>query len=262
MSDYTKTTNFAAKDALATGDPNKKVTGTGINTEFDNIATAIATKANKITSPNLDYIVTQTGTGDLKNSGTAITSVVTKVGGATNGNIATLTAAGAVQDGGVSLSTLNSNVTTAITARAISAYASGSVTFTTGSTTTVVMNAEDFDTNAEYNPATGILTTGVAGKYLLIFNGSAVSSSDVTGDFDFAIVLRRIRGATTTVFNKYVTSIDRFSGSAGHYINLCLTTIVNANAADQYYIEITNGTDVDFAFDTTRSNFSVAYLGV
>lgn len=47
MSDYTKTVDFAAKDALTTGDPLKVVKGTEINTEFVNIQTAIATKADK-----------------------------------------------------------------------------------------------------------------------------------------------------------------------------------------------------------------------
>ena len=46
MTDYTKTVNFAAKDSLSSGDSNKIVRGTEINTEFDNIATAIATKLN------------------------------------------------------------------------------------------------------------------------------------------------------------------------------------------------------------------------
>ncbi len=46
MSNYSKTTNFAAKDTLNSGDPNKIVKGTEINTEFDNIATAVATKAD------------------------------------------------------------------------------------------------------------------------------------------------------------------------------------------------------------------------
>lgn len=46
MSNYTKTTNFAAKDALTSGDPNKIVKGTEIDAEFNNIAVASATKAN------------------------------------------------------------------------------------------------------------------------------------------------------------------------------------------------------------------------
>jgi len=46
MSDYTKTVNFAAKDNLVSGNPGKVVKGTEIDTEFNDIATAIATKAN------------------------------------------------------------------------------------------------------------------------------------------------------------------------------------------------------------------------
>jgi len=44
MADYAKTTNFATKDNLTSGNPAKIVKGTEIDTEFNNIATAIATK--------------------------------------------------------------------------------------------------------------------------------------------------------------------------------------------------------------------------
>ena len=50
MSNYTKTVNFAAKDALTTGDANKVVKGTEIDTEFNNIATAVATKYDSSSS--------------------------------------------------------------------------------------------------------------------------------------------------------------------------------------------------------------------
>lgn len=46
MSNYVQSTNFATKDALPTGDPLKIVKGTEINTEFANIAIAVATKAD------------------------------------------------------------------------------------------------------------------------------------------------------------------------------------------------------------------------
>jgi len=52
MSNYTKTVNFASKDALTTGDANKIVKGTEIDTEYNNIATAVATKADLV-SPSL-----------------------------------------------------------------------------------------------------------------------------------------------------------------------------------------------------------------
>lgn len=44
MSDYTKTTNFAVKDTLSSGDPNKVVKGTEIDSEFDALETAVNSK--------------------------------------------------------------------------------------------------------------------------------------------------------------------------------------------------------------------------
>ena len=46
MSNYTKTTDFGAKDSLPTGDSGKIIRGTEFETEFDAISTAIATKAD------------------------------------------------------------------------------------------------------------------------------------------------------------------------------------------------------------------------
>ena len=66
MTDYTKSTNFATKDNLSSGNPLKIVKGTEIDTEFNNIATAIATKAD-LTSP------TFTGTPSLPTGTTAVT---------------------------------------------------------------------------------------------------------------------------------------------------------------------------------------------
>lgn len=66
MTNYTKSTNFATKDTLTSGDPLKIVKGTEINTEFDNIATAVATKAD-LTSP------TFTGTPTLPTGTTGVT---------------------------------------------------------------------------------------------------------------------------------------------------------------------------------------------
>ena len=57
MSNYTKLTDFASKDALSCGDANKIIKGTEFETEFDNIATAIATKAD-LASPTFTGTVT------------------------------------------------------------------------------------------------------------------------------------------------------------------------------------------------------------
>ena len=46
MSNYSKLTNFATKDSLASGNPLKVIKGTEIDDEFEAIETAIATKAD------------------------------------------------------------------------------------------------------------------------------------------------------------------------------------------------------------------------
>tara|TARA_R110000824_G_scaffold176941_1_gene356167 strand:+ start:1644 stop:1859 length:216 start_codon:yes stop_codon:yes gene_type:complete len=46
MSSYTKTTNFTAKDTLASGTDAKKVRGAEIDVEFNSLATAVNSKAN------------------------------------------------------------------------------------------------------------------------------------------------------------------------------------------------------------------------
>jgi len=66
VSNYVKSTDFAAKDALASGNAAKIVKGTEIDTEFNNIATAVATKAD-LASP------TFTGTPTLPTGTIAVT---------------------------------------------------------------------------------------------------------------------------------------------------------------------------------------------
>jgi hypothetical protein len=57
LSSYTKSTNFATKDTLTSGDPLKIVRGTEINTEFDNIQTAVNSKSDTA-SPTFTGTVT------------------------------------------------------------------------------------------------------------------------------------------------------------------------------------------------------------
>jgi hypothetical protein len=85
MSNYTKSTNFAAKDALASGNAAKIVKGTEIDTEFDNIATAIATKADSynptftgtVTMPSGGFVLTDGSTATTQSFGNSSTLVAT-----------------------------------------------------------------------------------------------------------------------------------------------------------------------------------------
>jgi hypothetical protein len=78
MSNYTKSTNFATKDALSSGNALKIVKGTEIDTEFNNIATAVATKAD-LASPTFTGTPTlPTGTiGTTQSNGNSTTAIAT-----------------------------------------------------------------------------------------------------------------------------------------------------------------------------------------
>jgi hypothetical protein len=72
MSNYTKATNFATKDTLPTGDSGKIVKGTEIDSEFNAIASAVASKADTA-SPTF----TGTPTAPTAAAGTSTTQLAT-----------------------------------------------------------------------------------------------------------------------------------------------------------------------------------------
>lgn len=74
MSNYTKTTNFTAKDSLPSGNTNKIIRGSEFDTEFNNLATAVSTKAD-LASPAL------TGTATAVNLTVSGTFTATVDGG-------------------------------------------------------------------------------------------------------------------------------------------------------------------------------------
>ena len=69
MSNYTKITNFAAKDTLVSGNPAKVIKGSEVGAEYDAIAVAVNSKSNSA-SPTFTGTVTAanltvSGTEDL-----------------------------------------------------------------------------------------------------------------------------------------------------------------------------------------------------
>lgn len=72
MTSYVKSTNFASKDSLASGNPLKIIKGTEFDIEFNNIATAIDSKADT-TSP----VFAGTPTAPTAASGTNTTQLAT-----------------------------------------------------------------------------------------------------------------------------------------------------------------------------------------
>ena len=170
MSDYTKSTNFATKDNLTPGDPLKIVRGTEIDTEFNNIATAIATKTDNsaaaITGGSItgitDLAIADGGTG----ASTATAAINNLLPSQTsNANKYLQTDGTNVSWDAVSLSTSD------ITGTLPVANGGTGVTSSTGTGSTVLSNSPTLVTPTLGTPASATLTnatglpisTGVSG---------------------------------------------------------------------------------------------------
>jgi hypothetical protein len=170
VSNYTKTVNFASKDNLSPGNPLKIVKGTEIDTEYNNIATAVATKTDNasanITGGTItgitDLAVADGGTGASTAAGALNNLLPTQTGNAnkylqTDGTNATWDA--------VSLSTSD------ITGTLPVANGGTGVTSSTGTGSVVLSNSPTLVTPALGTPASGTATnltglpisTGVSG---------------------------------------------------------------------------------------------------
>ncbi len=170
MSNYTKTTNFASKDNLSPGNPLKIVKGTEIDTEFNNIQTAVGTKTDNasanITGGSItgitDLAVADGGTGASTATAALNNLLPSQTGNAnkylqTDGTNATWDA--------VSLSTAD------ITGTLPVANGGTGVTSSTGTGSVVLSNSPTLVTPALGTPASGTATnltglpisTGVSG---------------------------------------------------------------------------------------------------
>jgi hypothetical protein len=122
MSNYTKTTNFLAKDSLPENDSGKIIKGSEFDTEFNALQTAVNTKAD-LASPTLTGVPTAptatAGTNTTQLATTAfVTTGINALGTMSSQNAASVAITGgtitgitdlAVADGGTGRSTLAAN---------------------------------------------------------------------------------------------------------------------------------------------------------
>jgi len=196
MSNYTKTTNFATKDNLSPGNPLKIVKGTEIDTEYNNIATAVATKTDNasaaITGGTItgitDLAIADGGTGASTATAALNNLLPSQTSNAnkylqTDGTNATWDA--------VSLSTAD------ITGTLPVANGGTGVTTSTGTTNVVLSNSPTLVTPNLGTPS-ALVGTNITGTASGLTAGNVTTNANLTG-------------AVTSVGN--ATSLGSFSSS-------------------------------------------------
>ena len=248
MTDYTQSTNFATKDALTSGDPLKILKGTEINTEFANIAIAVATKANLV-SPTLITPALGTPTsGTLTNcTGLPLTAGVIGTLPVANGGTGVTTSTGSGNNvlstsptlvtpllgtptSGVLTNATGLPLTTGVTGTLPVANGGTGVTSSTGSGNTVLSTSPTLVTPVLGTPSSGTLTnctglplsTGISGLAANVATFLATPSSA-----NLAAVLTDETGTGANVFATSPTLVTPLLGTptSGNLANCTFPTL-------------------------------------
>jgi len=234
VSDYTKATNFTSKDSLSTGNPLKIVKGTEIDTEFNNIQTAVATKTDNanaaITGGSItgitDLAVTDGGTGASTASG-ARTNLGAAASGANSDitSITGLTTPLTVAQGGIGASTLTANNVL------LGNGTSAPQTVAPGTSGNVLTS----------NGTTWTSTAGPTGTVTSIATGNGLSGGTITTTGTLTIAAPSANSIGSYVQGVFVTPSGCFArtytfgsnysaGTAYNQVRLCLSNDPNTNA--------------------------------
>ncbi len=210
MSDYTKTTDFAAKDSLPSGDTGKIIKGAEFETEFDAISTAIATKANlagptftgTITLPTVDInagAIDGTTIGASSAAAGTFTNLVATsadinggtVDGATiggssagAGTFTNLTASGTVNFNGATISNLGTITTANLDGGTADNVVIGGSTPAAGTFTSVVATTADINGGTIDGVSIGSSSAGAGAFSSLTVGGTAVLTSVAFSNID------------------------------------------------------------------------------
>tara|TARA_B110000305_G_scaffold235618_1_gene295560 strand:- start:30 stop:761 length:732 start_codon:yes stop_codon:yes gene_type:complete len=239
VTDYAKTTDFQAKDALPSGDANKVVKGTEFEAEFDNIVTAVASKADKA-SPTFTGVVVVPSPVTL--GGTSMTATAAELN--TLAGITATTADLNILDG-VTATTAELNV--------LDGLDRGSILYGNASGATAVLG-QGTANQVLTSDGTDIAWQNVAAVAALIYNAWTVKTTTYTavnGDqiianhasTPFTVTLPASPSVGDSVTLKNVGAALLTVGRNSQNINSAAAnaTMPTGNAAQLVYVDVTIG---------------------
>jgi hypothetical protein len=242
LSNYTKTVNFATKDSLSSGNPLKIVKGTEIDTEYNNIATAVATKTDNaaavIVGGTIDNTVigattpasgsfttlaasgTTTLAGALVGAATqaafnTVSTTLSLGGAATAVNIGAATGTATVANTTLAAKAITASTTLAVTGASTltgAVTASSTLAVTGAATLSSTLAVTGTSTLTGAVAATAGVTGPITSSSVAITGGSIVGITDLavadggTGASTAAAALNNLLPSQTSAANKYLQS--------------------------------------------------------
>lgn len=230
MANYTKTTDFAAKDTLPGGDTNKVIRGSEFETEFDAISTAIATKSDTagptftgtVTIPTVDInagAIDGTTIGASSAAAGTFTNLVATsadinggtldgatIGGSSAGagTFTNLTASGTVNFNGATVSNLGTITTANLDGGTADNIVIGGSTPAAGTFTSVVATTADINGGTADNVVIGG-STAAAGTFTTL----AASSATVGGSAVLtSVAFSDLQAGAVTLSSETFSDVD------------------------------------------------------
>jgi hypothetical protein len=260
LSNYTKTTDFSAKDALASGDANKVVSGTEIDAEFDAIQTSNNTKTNKSVPATTSNLAGLTSAGDLEDSGWLFSGTAGEVTANTAdiNKLTTLTATTAELnklDGFTGdVDSLNNRATDY---RGALVYMSAAESTATGVSEFLDFDSEDYDTSTIHDTVTNSSRLTVpTGVTRVRISGSVTFASNATG-YRLAQIFKNNSASYTGFVANYETPV---SGTL-HVMSI-VSPVLTVTATDYFELRVfqTSGGALDVNGGASGSWFAMEII--
>jgi hypothetical protein len=283
MANYVKTTDFAAKDALVTGNPSKAVTGTALGAEFDAIATMSQSKLDSTLSaalklidgtapaPSLSFI-NSPSTGLYRGGADILGISTTGVSRLTINASGAIALAGALSTtAGATLSPANANVVLSptgtglvtigpATAGTINNCSVGQTTALAGSFTALsasgVVSGTGFSTYLASPPAIGGTSPGTGS-----FTTLSATTVSGAGAFSTLSASGAVTGAGFTAFMASPPAIGGTVAAAGTFTGLTATGAITHNTTTNSQSYTTTGAGTITITSATAGNINGMNIG-